>query len=106
MTANKPKADDAEERIADEYAVGFDQMLPTHVLLGLDSEGFLHHLDRKSQTVHRLTVGGHRWGRTDLSVRDEVPARALELYIRFVDSSVGWDERWKFTADDLFGERR
>lgn len=96
MSTNTPAAEkDSGNRL-------FDDLLTDHVFLGLDAEGYLHHLDRQTATVHRLTLDGRRERRTDLSVRECPPARALELYLRFVGTQIGWDDRRKVTAADLW----
>jgi hypothetical protein len=82
----------------------FDALLADHVLLGRDAEGYVHHLDRQTATVHRIhPTTGARERRTDLTARPERPPRALEVYIRFVAEGTGWADRRKYTAADLFG---
>jgi hypothetical protein len=81
----------------------FDTSLRRHVDLGDDGEGYTHHLDRHSATVHRIdTRTGERERTTDLTVRDEPAPRALEIYIHHVSQRVGWTVRRKFIGADLF----
>jgi hypothetical protein len=81
----------------------FDRLLPQHVYLGRDRHGYDHHLDRATATVHRIATDGVRERRTDLTSRDEAAPRALEVYLRWIASSIGWDDRRKYVGADLFG---
>lgn len=89
-------------------AAGFSPGLRQHVCLGVDAEGFAHHLDRATATVHRIRPAtGTRERTTDLLARGEPAPAALETYIHdFVGGAVGWADRRKLTGRDLFGGDR
>lgn len=100
MSSNAARADKPTDR-----RTAFDPALTTHVYLGRDAEGYHHHLDRSTATVHRVAADGTRERTVDLLARerDETAAGALEAYLAFVARSVAWDDRRKYTARDLFG---
>lgn len=78
-------------------------VLARHVDLGDDAAGYVHHLDRHTATVHRIAPDGTRERRTDLTARTERAPDALETYVEFVAEGVGWAERRKLVAADVFG---
>jgi hypothetical protein len=86
-------------------------LIDQHTTLGLDAEGYVHHLDRDAGVVHRLDPEtGARERRSDLAewvaARDHVEmGNAVDVYVHeFIGGSdgPGWTERDP-TNRDVFG---
>lgn len=89
------KANPEEETCGEE---GCSIGVPRHQFVGVDGEGFAHHLDRTTMRVHRVSVTGERERVTDV-----VSQSGVEAYVHdFVAVQVGWEDRiW--TNRDVFG---
>jgi hypothetical protein len=77
------------------------RLLPQHVYLGRDREGYRHHLDRDANTVTRFDDDGRIERVTPLGDAH------LDDYLRFVAEEVGWKTRkqaanWDFIPRGLF----
>jgi hypothetical protein len=88
---------------AQESDAPFDPLLPRHVYLGRDRNGFDHHLDRATASVHRFDTAGVRERRVDLTERDEPAPKALEVYLYWIAHHIGWESRHKMVGADVFG---
>lgn len=75
------------------------RLLPQHVYLGVDAEGYRHHLDRDAGLVTRFDDAGKIERRTDLSNSD------LGEYLLFVAEQVGWRARYQIADWDLWGRK-
>jgi hypothetical protein len=77
-----------------------------HQYVGIDDDGYLHHLDRQTGTVHRVhPAQATRQRVVDLTERPERPADALEVYVHeYVADQIGWAVRELFTARDIWGD--
>lgn len=73
-------------------------ILPQHVFLGTDTEGFHHHLNRDTATVHRFD-GPERERVTPLGDAH------LDDYLAFVADEIGWAVRKQAANWDFFGGR-
>jgi|GEM_PF-7122174 len=73
------------------------RLLPQHVYLGRDTEGFRHHLDREANIVTRFSDTGEIERRTDLG--DD----HLDDYLAFVADHVGWAVRKQAATWDVWG---
>lgn len=73
------------------------RLLPQHVYLGADTEGYRHHLDRDTETVWRFDGDGQIERRTDISDHD------LDAYLAFVADEVGWRARYQLATWDIWG---
>jgi len=92
-----------KERPAQESAGTYDEpprLLPQHVYLGRDTEGFRHHLDREANTVTRFDDTGTVERRTDLTDRH------LDDYLAFVAEEIAWAVRKQAASWDFFPEAR
>lgn len=76
------------------------RLLPQHVYLGRDTEGFRHHLNREANTVTRFDDTGEIERVTDLG------GRHLDDYLAFVAEHVGWRVRKQAATWDFFPEAR
>jgi len=76
------------------------RLLPQHVYLGRDTQGFRHHLDRDANTVTRFDDTGRIERITRLGDRH------LDDYLAFVAESVGWRVRKQAATWDFFPEAR
>lgn len=74
------------------------RLLPKHVYLGRDCEGYRHHLDRDAGMVTRFDDDGRIERRTSLD--DD-----LGDYLAFVADGVGWDARYQIADWDVWGRR-
>lgn len=86
------------------------RLAPQHTVLGVDADGYTHHLDRDAETVHRIdTETGARERVSDLAAwqaqREHVAlGNAVDTYVHeFIGAEVGWDERDQLTDRDVFG---
>lgn len=75
------------------------RLLPQHVYLGRDREGYRHHLDRATATVTRFDDARRIERRTDIADAD------LDEYLAFVADGVGWDARHQLATWDVWGRR-
>lgn len=79
-----------------------DPTLPRHQEVGVDGEGYVHHLDRATNRVHRVGPAG----RERVCELDRLGAKggaAVEQYVYgYVGAQVGWADR-VVTTRDLFG---
>jgi hypothetical protein len=73
------------------------RLLPDHVHLGRDREGYRHHLDRAADAVYRFDETGAIERCTDLD------GRHLDEYLAFVADGVGWDARRQLATWDIWG---
>lgn len=74
---------------------------PQHAYLGVDAEGYHHHVDRDARLVYRFDDGGAIERTTPLNTLDDTD---LERYIHdHVASDVGWASRPYVTTRDLMG---
>jgi hypothetical protein len=73
------------------------RLLPQHVYLGRDTEGFRHHLDREANTVTRFDDDGTIERVTGLG--DD----HLDDYLAFVAKHVGWRARYQIATWDVWG---
>lgn len=71
-------------------------LLPQHVHLGVDAEGYRHHLDRATNSVWRFE-GSTVERRTPLGAKD------LDRYLAFVADEIGWQERYQIATWDIWG---
>jgi hypothetical protein len=85
------------------------QLIAQHTALGLDAEGYIHHLDRDAGVVHRIDPEtGARERRSDLAgwvaQRDHVEmGNAVDVYVHeFIGDQIGWIDRDP-TNRDVFG---
>lgn len=76
------------------------RLLPQHVYLGRDREGYRHHLDRNTNTVTRFNDTGQIERRTHLGNRH------LDDYLLFIAEGVGWRVRKQAATWDFFPEAR
>lgn len=94
MSSTNPSpttGDTTDNGIDHEYS-----LLPQHVYLGRDTEGYVHHLDRDQNVVHRFE-GGTRERVTPLGDAH------LDDYLAFVADDLGWHERKQAATWDFFG---
>ena len=90
-----------KDRPAQESAGTYDEpprLLPKHVYLGVDVEGYRHHLNREANIVTRFNDGGEIERRTHLGDRH------LDDYLLFVAEGVGWRVRKQAGTFDFFPE--
>ncbi|ELZ35391.1 hypothetical protein C472_12675 [Halorubrum tebenquichense DSM 14210] len=85
-------------------------MIAQHTTLGVDAEGFIHHLDRAAEIVHRIDpTTGRRERRSDLAEwvaeREHVElGNAVDVYVHdYIGDEIGWSERTQYTDRDVFG---
>ena len=85
------------------------RLIAQHTTLGVDAEGYVHHLDRDAGVVHRIDLEtGARERRSDLAewvaARDHVEfGNAVDTYVHeYIGAEVGWTERDP-TNRDVFG---
>jgi hypothetical protein len=73
------------------------RLLPQHVYLGRDREGYRHHLDRDANTVTRFDGAG--------TIERRVPLadKHLDTYLAFVADEVGWSVRKQAATWDFWG---
>ncbi|WP_251342408.1 hypothetical protein [Haloplanus halophilus] len=76
------------------------KLLPQHVYLGRDREGYVHHLDRDANAVHRVEDAGERERVTPLGDAH------LDDYLAFVADEIGWTDRKQAATWDFFGRDR
>ena len=91
------------DRPAQEAAGTYDEpprLLPKHVYLGRDREGYRHHLDRDANTVTRFNDTGQIERCTHLG------GHHLDDYLRFIAEEVGWQVRKQAGTFDFFPEAR
>ena len=95
MSANAPSPTngDTTQKCTDATT----RLLPQHVYLGRDAEGFRHHLDRAANTVTRFSDTGEIERVTDLG--DD----HLDDYLAFVAEDVGWRVRKQAATWDVWG---
>lgn len=80
-----------------------------HDYLGIDGEGYIHHLDRETFRVHRIEPDtGARERVSDLAAycnaNDVLPGAATDIYVHdYIGDRVGWSERYSTTNRDVFG---
>ena len=86
------------------------RLAPQHTTLGVDAEGYIHHLDRDAETIHRIdTDTGARERVSDLATwqaqREHVAlGNAVDVYVHeFIGAEIGWSERDQLTDRDVFG---
>ena len=86
------------------------RLAPQHTTLGVDADGYTHHLDRDAETVHRIdTATGVRERVSDLAAwqaqREHVAlGNAVDVYVHeYIGGEVGWGERDQLTDRDVFG---
>ena len=73
---------------------------PQHKNLGIDAEGYVHHLDWETRKVHRIAPDG---ARERVSRLNEPAGNSMETYVHdFVGGQIGWFER-TLTSRDFFG---
>jgi hypothetical protein len=92
-----------KDRPAQESAGTYDEpprLLPKHVYLGVDTEGYRHHLDRDANVITRFTDAG------EIERRTELDSRHLDEYLLFVAEDVGWRVRKQAGSFDFFPEAR
>jgi len=77
------------------------KLLPQHVYLGTDREGFRHHLDRERDAVLRVADDGTIERVIDLGDDDN----DLDDYLAFVADHVGWRVRKQAATWDVWGRR-
>lgn len=89
-----------------------DSLIAQHTTLGLDDDGYAHHLDRDARVVHRIDPAtGCRERRSDLGAwTDERPNKsmgnAVSVYVHeYIGGEVGWTERAQMTSRDVFGRQ-
>ena len=86
------------------------RLIAQHTTLGVDADGYTHHLDRDAETVHRIdTATGARERVSDLAewvtTHDDVElGNAVDVYVHeYIGAEVGWTERDQLTDRDVFG---
>lgn len=94
-TNPSPTTGDTTENCTDHTTA----LLPQHVYLGCDREGYRHHLDRDANTVTRFDDAGTVERRTDLGDTH------LDDYLAFVAGGVGWRVRKQAATWDVWGRR-
>lgn len=92
-TTASPSNGDTAEKCSD-YTTN---LLPQHVYLGRDREGYAHHLDRDANTVTRFDGA-------DIERVTPLGDAHLDDYLRFVAEEVGWQTRKQAATWDVFGE--
>ncbi|WP_238992116.1 hypothetical protein [Halorubrum distributum] len=85
------------------------RLIAQHTTLGIDAEGYVHHLDRDAGVVHRIDPEtGARERCSDLAAwvaeRDHVAlGNAVDVYVHeYIGEEVGWVDRDP-TNRDVFG---
>lgn len=96
QTNPSPTTGDTTERCTDRTI----NLLPQHVYLGVDVEGFRHHLDREANVIYRFDDRGRIERCTDLGERH------LDDYLRFIAEEVSWRVRKQAGSFDFFPEAR
>jgi len=91
-------------------STGSPRLAPQHTTLGVDADGYAHHLDRDAAAVHRIDpTTGRRERRSNLAEwvaeRDNVElGNAVDTYVHdYIGGEVGWSERTQLTNRDVFG---
>jgi hypothetical protein len=75
---------------------------PRHAYLGVDAEGYHHHVDRDARLVYRFDTDGMIERTTPLRTPDDTD---LERYIHdHVAAAVGWADRRYVTTRDVWGD--
>lgn len=88
-----------------------DPLVTRHTFIGFDADGYAHHLDRDTRTVHRIdTDTGTRERTSDLGAwadaKGTLLGNAIERYIHdYIGGEIGWRERPYRTAAELLGGR-
>jgi hypothetical protein len=89
---------------AGQVSSGTDRRLaPRHAYLGVDAEGYHHHVDRAARLVYRFDGAGQIERTTPLRTPGDTD---LERYVHdHVADAVGWADRPYVTTRDLHGGR-
>jgi len=74
------------------------RLLPQHVYLGRDAEGYRHHLDREAGVIYRFDDSGTVERITSLD------GRHLDDYLAFVAEEIAWAGRKQAATWDVFPE--
>jgi hypothetical protein len=98
MSSTNPSATTADT--TDNCTDHTSALLPKHVYLGRDTEGYRHHLDRGAGRVTRFDDAGAIERTTLLD-----DAEALDDYLAFVADEIGWHVRHQIATWDVWGRR-
>jgi hypothetical protein len=75
---------------------------PTHQPLGVDQNGDLYHLDRRSRRVHRVAPETGQRRVIDLDAVDSDPHEALQTVMQTVAGERGWRRRQLYLSADIW----